>query len=113
YHIAVGQAAAMIGRAEDRVRSFGLLALAYSTSGFLGPILAGLSIDAIGHAWAMLALSSGVLIGAVLLAGRTIEWPAHASAEPHEGKRRVADFLAIPGFRLVFVVSGALSMTWD
>jgi MFS family permease len=113
FHIAAGQAAAVIGRPEDRVKNFSLLALAYSTSGFLGPIFAGLAIDGIGHPGAMLALSAGALTTVVALAARPSDIPRHAPAAAHHGERRVADLLRIPGFRLVFIVSGALSMTWD
>jgi len=114
FHIAAGQAAAVIGRPEDRVRNFGLLALAFSTSGFLGPVLAGFAIDGIDHRGAMLALSFGALVNVIALAARNADIPhqASAAAAPQE-KRRIADFLRIPGFRLVFIVSGALSMTWD
>ena len=114
FHIAAGQAAAVIGRPQDRARNFGLLALAYSTSGFLGPVLAGFAIDGIGHRAAMLALSVAALATIIGLAARRadIPRPAAATAAAH-GERRIADLLRIPGFRLVFVVSGALSMTWD
>lgn len=113
FHIAAGQAAAVIGRPQDRVRNFGLLALAYSTSGFLGPILAGLAIDGIGHPGAMLALSAGALATVIALAARSTDVPRHAPAATHHGERRIADLLRIPGFRLLFIVSGALSMAWD
>lgn len=113
YHIAAGQAAAIIGRPEDRVKNFSLLALAFSTSGFLGPTFAGFAIDGIGHANAMLALSAGALVNLVLLAVRKVEIQRHEPAVVHEGKRHISDLLRIPGFRLVFIVSGTLSMTWD
>ena len=113
YHIAAGQAAAEIGRPEDRVRNFSLLALAFSTSGFLGPTLAGFAIDGIGHDNAMLALSFAVLVNTVVLAAWRGEVPRHEAAAAHGEKRRVSDLLRIPGFRLVFIVSGALSMSWD
>jgi MFS family permease len=113
YHIAAGQAAAMIGRPEDRVKNFGLLALAFSVSGFLGPTLSGFAIDGIGHANAMLALSAGVLVNTVLLVSNKVDIPRLGASAAHEGRRSIADLLRIPGFRLVFVVSGALSITWD
>jgi predicted MFS family arabinose efflux permease len=114
FHIAAGQAAAVIGRPQDRVRNFGLLALAFSTSGFLGPVLAGFAIDGIGHRGAMLALSAAALATVAALAARRadIPRPAAAAAAP-QGEQRIADFLRIPGFRLLFIVSGALSMAWD
>jgi MFS family permease len=113
FHIAAGQAAAVIGPPQDRVRNFSLLALAFSTSGFLGPTAAGIAIDGIGHANAMLALSAGALVNVVVLAARKIDVPRHEPAAAQQGQRRVSDLLRIPGFRLVFLVSGALSMTWD
>ena len=113
YHIAAGQAAAMIGRPEDRVKNFSLLALAFSTSGFIGPTLSGFAIDGIGHDNAMLALSIGVLVNTVVLAARKGDIPRLESSAAQQEKRRVSDLLRIPGFRLVFIVSGVLSMTWD
>ena len=94
FHIAAGQAAAVIGRPQDRVRNFGLLALAYSTSGFLGPVLAGFAIDGIGHRGAMLALSVAALATIIGLAARRADIPGHAAAAaaPH-GERRIADLL--------------------
>jgi MFS family permease len=113
YHIAAGQAAAVIGRPEDRVRNFSLLALAFSTSGFLGPTLAGFAIDGIGHANAMLVLSAGALVNVLILATHKGDVRRHEPAAERETGRRISDLLRIPGFRLVFLVSGTLSMTWD
>ena len=113
YHIAAGQAAALIGRPEDRIKNFSLLALAFSVSSFLGPTLSGFAIDSIGHANAMLALSAGVLVNIVVLAAWKPDVPRHGTATAEQEKRRVSDLLRIPGFRLVFIVSGVLSMTWD
>lgn len=113
YHIAAGHASAVIGRPEDRVRNFSLLALAFSASGFLGPMLAGFAIDWIGHRGAMLALAAGALVNVVVLAARGIETPRHAASAAQQEKRRLADLLRAPGFRRVFAVSGTLSVTWD
>jgi len=113
YHIAVGQASALIGKPEERVRNFTLLALAFSASGFLGPMLAGFAIDGIGHHWAMLALASAALTTVVVLAARGIETPPHAVSVAHGEKQRLRDLLLAPGFRRIFAVSGTLSVTWD
>jgi predicted MFS family arabinose efflux permease len=113
YHIAVGHAAALIGKPEERVRNFTLLALAFSASGFLGPMLAGFAIDSIGHHDAMLALAAAALTTVVVLAARGIETPRHAASFAHGEKQRLRDLLLAPGFRRIFAVSGTLSVTWD
>jgi predicted MFS family arabinose efflux permease len=113
FHIAVSQAAGAIGRPQERVRNFSLLALAFSTSNVLGPMLAGFAIDGIGHRHAFLALASGVLANAAVLAWRRVEIPRHeVPARPGE-QRRLADLLRLPDLRRVFTASAALSMAWD
>jgi MFS family permease len=113
YHIAAGQAAAMIGRPEDRVKNFSLLALAFSTANFIGPTISGFAIDTIGHDNAMLVLSVGALIDVVVLALCKSDVPRHENSGAQHEKRNVSELLRIPGFRLVFLVSGVLSVTWD
>jgi len=51
----------VIGRPEERARNFSLLALGFSTSGFLGPTMAGFLIDGIGHRLTFLLLSGSAL----------------------------------------------------
>lgn len=113
YHIAASQAAGAIGNPEDRIKNFSLLALGFSTSGFLGPILAGFAIDGIGHGGAFLALAVGALVGVAVLSFRKIEIPGHEAPARHEEKRRLVDLLRMPGLMRVFVVSGTLSIAWD
>ena len=66
YHICVNQAAALVGRPEDRTRNFSMLALAFSTSGFIGPVMAGFAIDGIGHRNTFL-LCAGFMVATLLL----------------------------------------------
>jgi MFS family permease len=113
YHIAAGQAAAVIGPPQARVRNFSLLALAFSTAGAIGPTLAGFAIDEIGHRHAMLALSSGALVALVILAACRRDLARPGAAVGGGERRSIGDLLRIPGVRLVFAVSGALSIAWD
>ncbi len=115
YHIAATQAAGAIGRPEERVRNFSLLALAFSTAGVLGPALAGFAIDSITHRGAFLALAAGALVtvAVLLLKFGRIEVARHeAAARPGEA-RRLTELLRDPGLKRVFVASAALSMAWD
>jgi len=51
FHIAVNYFAAVSGRPEDRARNFTWLALGFSMSGFLGPMIAGFAIAVRSCCW--------------------------------------------------------------
>lgn len=113
YHIAANQAAGAIGAPEERPRNFSVLALAFSTSNVLGPMLAGFAIDGIGHRGAFLVLGAGALCALALLAARAPDLARHHEPPPHEGRRRVRDLLREPALARTLLVSGALSIAWD
>jgi predicted MFS family arabinose efflux permease len=112
-HICVNQVAGLLGKPEQRSRNFSLLALAFSTSGFLGPTISGFAIDLIGHRLTFLLLGGSTAVGIALMLLRPIRLPAHpASAAGHE-RKRVGDLFRIRGLRRAFVASAVLSMAWD
>lgn len=113
YHICVNQAAAQAGGTQDRTRNFTLLALAFSTSGFIGPMLAGFAIDGIGHRATFLLCA--LLMVATLVLIRRCRRPLSRLHKPHteEHERHFKDLLRIPALLRVFIVSGLLSMCWD
>lgn len=113
YHIAVTQAAGAIGTPEQRVRNFSLLALAFSISSTLGPMLAGFAVDGIGHHGAFLVLALGVLVSLVILGRKRFASARHEASPPEAGNRRFADLLRMPGLLPVFIVAGSLSIAWD
>ena len=80
FQIAAQHATAQIGRAEDRARRYSLLALGYSVSGMLGPLLAGLGIDHLGHRATFAFLALVPLVPFALLATGRIGPPQPA---PH------------------------------
>lgn len=111
-HICVNQAAGLLGNPGQRSRNFSLLALAFSTSGFLGPMTAGFAIDLVGHRLTFLVLGCSALAGIVLMLTRRITLPAHPPPAGHE-RKRVGDLLRIGNLRRAFVASAVLSMAWD
>ena len=113
FHIAVTQAAAAIGRPEQRVQNFSLLALAFSVSSTLGPILAGFAVDGIGHRGAFLALSVGVMANLLVLLRKRVTTSRQEAAAPASPHQRLIDFIRLPGMLPVFVVTGSLSIAWD
>lgn len=113
YHICVNQAAAQAGGAQDRTRNFTLLALAFSTSGFIGPMMAGFAIDGFGHRKTFL-LCALLMVATLALIWR-LRRPLSRLHKPHseELERHVRDLLRIPALLRIFIVSGLLSMCWD
>lgn len=112
-HICVNQAAGLLGTPAQRARNFSLLALAFSTSGFLGPTISGFAIDLIGHRMTFLLLGTSVLAGIALLLTQQITLPAHPPPAHDAPRRRMSDLFRIRGLRRAFVASAALSMAWD
>jgi predicted MFS family arabinose efflux permease len=113
FHIAVNQAAGLIGTPQERARNFSVLALAFSVSNFLGPMTAGFAIDALGHRYTFLLFAATLVVTFAMMLVRPIDVPRHAGALKSGEKKRLADLLRIPMLRRVFVVSGLLSMAWD
>jgi len=106
---AVGEAASEAKRRDD----FGWLSLGFSISNFLGPTVAGFTIDAFGHraAFAAMALFAAASLG-VLAAHRGRF--RHSPHRRHEGPAGSAlELLANAELRRVFVVTGLLASAWD
>ena len=113
YHMAVNHAVGSIGVPEDRVRNFSLLALTFSTSNFLGPMLTGFAIDWIGHRQTFLLLAGSASLALAVLLIKRLEVKRHKHADTPGKERRMADLWRDRRMQRVFFVSGALSMAWD
>lgn len=115
-HLAVNNVVGALGGPADRTRNFSWLAIGFSVSGFLGPMIAGFSIDNAGHLSTFLILT-GIAGCAFALFSRThrlfAQRGAHVAASPDAPKPRVADLLANRRMRAVFIASGLLSTGWD
>lgn len=111
-HIAVNNAVGTASTPENRTQVFSHLALGFSTSSMVGPVIAGFCIDHYGHGRTFLILAASVV-------GSLLTWTivrrrmpkAHAHKPPPGA--RLIDLLRIPSLRAVFVVSGLMSMAWD
>ena len=99
---------------EERLRNFSWLSLSMATSGLVGPLIAGLSIDHFGHrtVFALLALSPMLCLFGVTRMRRFLV-ASHIKAAASEVKRSVTDLLASRSLRRVFVANMLLSSAWD
>jgi MFS family permease len=111
-HIAMNSVFGAHGTPEQRAMNFSWLALGFSVSNSLGPLVAGYAIDGLGHASAFLVLAVFPLIALVLLWLRRAPLPRPQTGA--QGKRTgVLDLLRIRGLRNTFIVSLLLAMGWD
>lgn len=111
-HIAVSSAAGAIGGPASRARNFSLLAAGFSISGFLGPVLIGVSIDHVGHARAFLLLAVFPFVAFLALASGRVRLPAITKA-PERAERRIWSLLDDRRLRNVLIVSALFNTAWD
>ena len=103
------------GTDEQKMRNFSWLSLCLATSGFLAPLLAGISIDNLGYRYAFALLALGPLSAVFgVFRMRSHLLAAHAKAPRHEGKKRsVRDLLSMKSLQRVFAANMLLSGAWD
>jgi predicted MFS family arabinose efflux permease len=113
FHVAVNQVVGALGSSEDRATNFSWLALGFSVSGSLGPLMTGFAIDTVGHAATFLLLFLFPLPPLIVLWLNRPALPRAKERKADTGERRVMDLLRSRELRRVFIASGLLSMGWD
>ena len=112
-HIAVNNAVGHTAAPENRTQAFSHLALGFSTSSMMGPVVAGFAIDGVGHRWTFVILAAFTLASFVawtVVRKRMRGGPARPLPPADVS---VMDLLRLPHLRAVFIVSGMMSMAWD
>lgn len=112
-HIAINNAVGHASTPENRTVNFGHLALGFSISSVVGPVVTGIAIDHAGHAatFAILAAFPAAALALWPRVRRHADQARDRAAPPRDA--RVLDLLRNAPLRAVFVVSGLLSMGWD
>jgi len=103
-----------LGGPEDRARNYSLLAIGFSIASFLGPLIAGYSIDYLGFELAYLALAAGPLCAVVLLWQKGGLLPK-AGARRSEEQNKGSSFGLLRNTKLrdAIVASSLISIGWD
>lgn len=102
-----------LGGGETRAKNFSLYVLAVAVADFLGPVLAGFSIDAFGHAptFAISAALTLVSVAGFMAIDRRI--PRALAAARNAAPQRSVELLRLPALRRVFVVSAVTMSAGD
>lgn len=106
----------MVGQADsddERKRNFAMLSLAFSVSGFIGPVLTGFLIDSVGHRWTF-----AVLGGIMLLAFAgfyRFDFPDLPIKEsiPNQDQPSVTELLRTPELRRLYLSVVLICAAWD
>ncbi len=108
YH-AVGELSAP----EDRAVNFSYVALGFSTSAFIAPILSGVGIDNFGHRNAFLLLAAFTALPILALSMKQVPLPL-PKPRPHDiASGDVFDLLRDAKLRELFITMGILTVAWD
>ena len=113
FHVAVNQVVGALGRAEERAANFSWLALGFSVSSSLGPLVTGFAIDAIGHVRTFLLLFLFPLVPMIVTWLNRPALPRAKERRADADTSRVMDLLRNRALRRVFIASGLLNMAWD
>lgn len=114
YQVPAQNATGELGPPSDRSHNFSLLALGYSISGFLGPLIAGFTIDH-GGFFAAFAILSALPVVTAFVLGRGMlpalpgPHPAHARAQ----SGGALELIRHRKLRRVFLVNVLLAMGWE
>lgn len=112
FNVSIQNLTGAISRADDRVRNFSILSIGYSISTFIGPVVAGFTIDYIGHAAAFLIFAGFALLPIVMLFARP-QFARLAPAGAKDEERSALDLLRMPPVRRMIVTSGLIVAAWD
>ena len=112
-HIGMNSVIGAHGKPADRPMNFSWLALSFSISGSLGPLIAGFAIEGLGYANAFIALAVFPAAGFVVLWLRKQPLPRPVRPHAPGARHRLLDLLRVQGLRRVFLVSGMMAMGWD
>ena len=110
--LTIQRSAGLAARGDtERLRIFSWLGIAPSLANVVGPVSAGLIIDAGGFGWAYAALM--LLPLATLASVRFVPRAAAPPAAQRVPGRSAWDLLAAPGIKRLLLVNWLLSMCWD
>lgn len=112
-HIGVQHAVGVLSNADNRAANFSWLSAGFSTSSFVGPVLAGLLIDFSNYRMAYAAFALSCASGLLLIAFGQIRQLDQGRAGPHRIKGSAIDLLRNPEMRRIYFIGILLAAAWD
>lgn len=113
FQVALQHVTGEMGDPGKRVKRFSLLALAFSVSGIVGPLVTGFTIDFAGHRAAFAMLAVVPLAPLAVLLSRRIALPAPAAHEEHASGRGMFDLVRHRPMRRLLALNALFALGWD
>ncbi len=113
FFVTVTGIAGGIGGTQHRSRNYALVSLGFSGAGFIGPLVAGFSIDYLGHLKALLILASCTVIPILMLWLKPGFLPGATKAAANAAGGSALELWRAPRLRNTFIASGFISAGWD
>ena len=113
FQVPAQNATGELGQAGDRAHNFSQLALGYSISGFLGPLVAGLTIDHGGFTATFALLALLPLVPVVVLAADRLSLPGSHLDRQQGRAGSVLQLLRHKTLRRVFFINTLLAVAWE
>ncbi len=111
--IAAQHAVGTLAAHDQKAAGFSRLSVGFSISAFLGPLIAGFTIDHASHAAAFGACGVFTLLAFVIASGRTLRELPLQAAGAHQQKGSPLQLLRNRELRGVYVVGILLAAAWD
>ena len=113
FFVTVTGVAGGIGGTQHRSRNYALVSLGFSGAGFIGPLVAGFSIDYLGHLKAFMILASCTVIPILMLWLKPGFLPGAVKTAADGTGGSALDLWRTPQLRNTFIASGFISAGWD
>jgi len=113
FQVATQNATGELGPPSARARNFSMLALGYSISGFIGPLVAGFAIDHLGFAWTFALLATVPFVPLAGLQSRRLALPGprrHDGPAHHGGVRALLRHRTL---RRLLAINALFAVGWD
>lgn len=113
FFVTVTGIAGGIGGAQHRSRNYALVSMGFSGAGFIGPLIAGFTIDWLGHVAAFVVLAMFTVIPVLILWLRSGFLPGATRLPGAAATGGAMELWRAPQLRNTFIASGFISAGWD
>ena len=99
--------------AEKRASNYAVVAMGHSAANFLGPLVAGWSIDYVGHLQVFPVLASFTVVPLLMLCFKPGILPKQAKHAGADSRGSVLDLLRIRDLRTTLIAGSIITSAWD